>query len=109
MCGPREHPAATGARGQVQPSGSSAERLEPREELTVANTLPTDDWPGDDSPRLQDGPWANPEPLMGCWWQGGGQDHTSPLDGLVLSEELSQSLSPCGLKVIALGQEEAGW
>lgn len=57
--------------------------------------------------RMAPGP--TPNHSWGAGGQGGGQDHTSPLDGLVLSEELSQSLSPCGLKVIALGQEEAGW
>lgn len=69
----------------------------------------TDDQPGDDALRLQNVP-SEPTPNHSRGGRGArGQDHTSPLNGLVLSEELSQSLSTCSLKVIALGQEEAGW
>lgn len=40
---------------------------------------------------------------------GRPEDHISPLNGLVLSEEFSQSLGPRSSKVIALGQEKAAW
>lgn len=45
--------------------------------------------------------------MLGAGGEGRGQD-ASPLNGLVLSEQLSQSLSAGSLKVVALGQEGAG-
>lgn len=36
-----------------------------------------------------------------------GLDHPPPLNGLVLLEEFSQSLSPCGPKIVALGEKQA--
>lgn len=36
-----------------------------------------------------------------------GPDHPPPLNGLVLLEEFAQSLSPCGPKIVALGEKQA--